>query len=194
MNPNLDPYGHVTIDAENPPASAPTAVEGVMGYLGGPRATRVWTLGDWVPFGTLKQYGIYVPDIGANPLSQGREAVQLALALGWSDKFTGAQQRAIIIDMETSANAAFYDKIATEISTHGFAPVAYGSLSTVLGNAADDVLAADWDDKAVIPPGQTVHGCQYLAQHPFKNTVIDYSVIDDWLYQRGGVGPRHKVA
>lgn len=186
---------YLILDAAAPPSRPPAAVHGVMGYLGGPRATRTWTLDDWLPFSRLRQFGIYVPDIGTNPLSQAREAVQLALALGWSDKMTGAQQRAIVVDMETSADPGWYDKFATDVSTHGFVPVAYGSLSTVLGNAATDVIAANWNWMTpTIPPGQTFHGGQYAANKEFDGTVIDYSAFDDWLYERGGVGPRHKVA
>jgi len=181
---------YVIFDAENPPSTAPLYAEGVMGYLGGPRAARAWTLDEWRRFSDIKQFGIYVPDIGANPLSQAREAVQLALALGWSDKMTGPEQRAIIIDLETSADAAWYDQHATEILAHGFVPVVYGSLSTVLDNAADDVLAADWNDHPAIPQGQTLRGHQYMADVSFGGTLIDYSTIDGWLYQRGGVGPR----
>lgn len=183
---------YMIFDAENPPTTSPLYAYGVMGYLGGPRAARAWTLDDWLPFHDIKQFGIYVPDLSMNPLTQGQEAVQLALELGWSNKMAGDQQRAIIIDMENSANAEFYLSMANAISARGFMPVAYGSLSTVLDNAADDVLAADWNDKAVIPRGQTLHGHQYMAEVPFRGAVIDYSTIDDWLYQRGGVGPRGK--
>lgn len=191
MNAN---FPHITFDAANPPTAAPSDAVGVMGYLGGPRADRVWPLEEWLPFSHLKQFGIYVPDITLNPHTQGSEAVQLALALGWSSKMTGAQQRAIIIDLETRADAAWYQEIAETISSRGFMPIVYGSLSTVLDNAAADVLAADWDGQAIIPPGQTLRGGQYSAEVPFRNTLIDYSIIDEWLYLRGGVGPRRRVA
>lgn len=185
---------HQIFDAANPPASAPLIAEGALGYLGGPRATHTWTLDQWQPFSKLRQFPAYVPDIGTNPLSQAREAVQLALALGWSDKMQGAEQRAIIVDMETSADPAWYDKFATDVSAHGFMAVAYGSLSTVLGNAADDVIAADWNwDVPTIPPGQTFHGGQYTTGVKFGGTVLDYSSFDDWLFNRGGVGKRHRV-
>jgi hypothetical protein len=184
---------HLVFDAATPPHTIPLHADGVMGYLGGPRATRAWTLEEWLPFHGLRQFGIYVPDVGVNPLAQGREAVQLALALGWSDKMTGPEQRAIVLDMETSADRAWYEKIAHEIDTHGFITVAYGSLSTVLGNGADDVLAADWTGVPGIPAGRTIHGGQYEANVPFGGTLIDYTDIDEWLYQRGGVGPRRHV-
>lgn len=185
---------YLIFDAETPPTLSPRHTVGVMGYVGGPRAARAWRLDEWTRFFGLKQFPIYVPDIGTNPLSQAREAVQLVLALGWSDKMTGPQKRAIIIDMETSADRVWWDKIATDIGAHGFVAVAYGSLSTVLDNAAEDVLAADWETAPVIPVGQTLHGSQYDANVPARGALVDYSMIDNWLYQRGGVGPRHKVA
>jgi hypothetical protein len=185
---------YLIFDAENPPAVAPVHALGVMGYLGGPRAAHAWTLDEWAPFSGLRQFGLYVPDIGADPVAQGLEAVQLALKLGWSNEMKGSQQRALLIDMETSVDAAWYKAHADTIGSRGFMPVAYGSLAVVLGNAADDVLAADWNLKPVIPAGQTLHGDQWEANVPFGNTVIDYSMIDGWLYQRGGVGPRRVVA
>lgn len=185
---------YVIFDAENPPAAPPRYAEGVMGYLGGARAARVWTLANWLAFRDIRQFPVYVPDIGADPAQQGIEAAELAIGLGWSNKEKGAAQRAIFIDMETSADAAWYDTIASTIALRGFMPVAYGSLSTVLANAADDVLAADWNDQVAIPKGQTLHGHQYVANAAFGGTVVDYSTIDGWLYQRGGVGPRHTGA
>jgi hypothetical protein len=185
---------YLIFDAENPPAIAPPHAMGVMGYLGGPRAARAWTLDEWAPFSGLRQFGLYVPDITLSPNAQGIQAVQLALGLGWSDKMTGSQQRAIVIDMETSVDAAWYKSIADSIDSRGFTSVAYGSLATVLGNAASDVLAADWKLNPAIPAGQTLHGDQYDANVPFENTVIDYSMIDGWLYQRGGVGLRRSIA
>lgn len=186
---------HLIFDAAIPPTRPPSSAEGVMGYLGGPRAANTWSLEDWLPFAGLRQFGVYVPDVSANPLSQARQAVQLALALGWSDKMQGAEQRAIIADMETSADPGWYDKFATDVSAHGFIPVAYGSLSTVLDNAAADVIAADWNWQVpTIPPGQTFHGGQYAANKEFDNTTIDYSAFDDSLFQRGGVRARHKAA
>ena len=77
--------------------------------------------------------------------------------------------------------------------TGKFTPVAYGSLSTVLMNAAVDVWAASWNGEAVVPPGQTIHGHQDQADVPFAGTRVDYSVVDAWLFERGGVGPRHEV-
>ena len=61
----------------------------------------------------------------------------------------------------------------------------------MLANAASDVWAAAWDGEAVIPAGQTIHGHQDQANVPYAGTQVDYSVIDAWLYERGGVGPRH---
>jgi len=185
---------YTVFDAAEPPSAPPVFAQGAMGYLGGPRAARAWTLDEWLPFRGLKQYGIYVPDIGADPQQQGQDAAELAVALGWSDKMAGDEQRAIIIDMETSVDAAWYKSIAAAVGARGFMPVCYGSLDTVLGNAASDVLAAEWINNPAMPAGQTLHGNQYQANVAFLGTIIDKSVIDGWLYKRGGVGPRRAVA
>lgn len=185
---------YTVFDAAIPPHTPPVFAQGVMGYIGGPRAARVWTAAEWQPFHRLKQFPIYVPDILASPLPQAREAVRLALALGWSGKMTGDEQRAIIIDLETGADRLWYSLCAAEISDGGFTAVAYGSLNTVLDNAAADVLAADWVNNPIIPAGQTLHGNQYRANISFMGTTIDESLIDGWLYKRGGVGPRRKAA
>jgi hypothetical protein len=64
-------------------------------------------------------------------------------------------------------------------------------MSTVFGNRASFVLGADWDDIPVVPAGQTLVGCQYEANHPWEGTLIDFSVVDEWLVLRAGGGPRH---
>jgi hypothetical protein len=179
------------MDAAWPPSAAPEGVSAVLGYVGGSRASHVWTPGQWRPFAHLRQFPVVVPDITRAPGPQALEAVQAVKLLGWSDEMSGAEQRAIIFDLEDQANAAWYVEAARLVLEHGFMPVVYGSMSTVLTNAASDVLVAEWDDKAVIPPGQTIHGKQDQANVDFMSTVVDYSVLDDWLYHRGGVGARH---
>jgi hypothetical protein len=185
---------HKVLDAAYPPATAPAGISGVMGYLGGIRALHAWTPAEWQPFAHVRQFGLYVPDTSADPYAQGSDAVNIALSLGWSDKMIGTQQRAIIIDLETSTDRTWYDAIANRIGSKGFMPVAYGSLSTVLLNAANDVLVAEFDDVPVIPSGQDIHGVQFLANQKLGSTTVDYSVFDDWLYYRGGVGARHILA
>jgi hypothetical protein len=96
-----------------------------------------------------------------------------------------------VIDMETDVAPEFYGAIASAVEAGGFVPVAYGSLSTVLGNAAADVIAADWDGIKTIPPGQTIHGVQYAANVKAGGGTVDYDLFDAWLMARGGVGPRH---
>lgn len=181
---------HLVFDAAYPPETAPPGVSGVMGYLGGPRATRAWTLREWQRFANLRQFPIYVCDVSGNPVEQGTEAAQLARMLGWSAKLAEPSRRVIVLDLETAQAPAFYRTAAAQVSLYGFVPVAYGSLSTVLGNAAVDVIAADWDNVPEIPAGQTIHGSQYRANVPAGNTAVDLSLFDDWLMMRGGIGPR----
>jgi hypothetical protein len=180
------------MDAAYPPATVPAGVQGVIGYLASPAALHSWEPREWLPFQHLRQFPMWVAALTGSPTQQAEIAVSQVLSLGWAAHEPAPYTRAIGIDMEASAEPAFYAIMAEIISGAGFAPFAYGSLSTVLGNAADDVLVADWDDTAVIPAGQDIHGGQYLANVPYGSTKVDYSLFDGWLYQRGGRGARRQ--
>lgn len=182
------------MDAAVPPLTAPAGIEGVMGYIGGPRATRIWTLAEWLRFQHLAQFPIYVPDLNASPVIQAHDAVSLATAMGWAAFMPEPGRRVIVIDMEASTDREWYAIMASVIEPAGFVPACYGSLSTVLGNAAELVIAAAWSGGSVIPPipaGQTIDGLQWEANVPVGDTMVDYSVFTPALFARGGAGPRH---
>lgn len=181
---------HQILDAARPPVTVPAGVQGVMGYIGG-LADHVWTPDEWQPFSHLRQFPVWVAEAGSAEL-QGMGAVRAARALGWAPNEPGDATRVIIIDMETAVEPAWYKIMAGQVTAGGFVPVCYGSLSTVLGNAAADVLAAAWDGVRAIPPGQDIHGGQYLANVPYAGTRVDYSLFDDWLFNRGGVNARRQ--
>ena len=177
-------------DAAYPPATPPPGCTGVLGYIGGSRAAHVWPAAAWKPFHALRQFPCWVPSTSDNPAEAGQFAVRAARELGWAPgPSVGA--RVIVCDLETIEDRAWYATFAAEVTAGKFTSVAYGSLSTVLQNAADTIWAADWNGEAVIPAGQTLHGHQDQANVPYAGTQVDYSVIDAWLYQLGGVGPRH---
>ena len=173
-------------DAATPPQTAPAGCQGVLGYIGGARAARVWTLEEWQRFVHLVQFPAWVPDpVTEVPAHSAQNAVAAAKALGWAPWMSPAK-RAIICDLETDVVRGWYAAFAAEVEQRGFTAVAYGSLSTVLENAAAAVWVAAWDGSAVLLPGQTVHAHQYQA-----GRLMDFSVVDDWLSARGGQGPRH---
>jgi hypothetical protein len=177
---------HRVFDAATPPGTAPPGCQGVLGYIGGLRAARQWTLDDWLRFSHLKQYPCYVPDFTLETgQSAAVNAVGFMKALGWAPFFNPGR-RVVVCDLETLTERAWYQQFAAHVMNAGFEAVAYGSLSTVLANAAADVWAAAWDGDAVLLPGQVIHGHQYSS-----TPAADYSVIDDWLWARGGQGPRH---
>lgn len=178
-------------DAAYPPATVPPGCAGVLGYIGGSAAEHEWTLEEWQRFAHLVQFPCWVPDITRSAVSQAADAVLCAWGLGWRAHDPSGWERAIVFDLETASNAAWWLQCESEVSDYGFVAVAYGSMSTVLQNAAASVWAADWDDEVVLQAGQTVHGTQYEADVSFDYTRIDYSVADEWLMARGGVGPRH---
>jgi hypothetical protein len=182
------------MDAAVPPLTAPAGIEGVMGYIGGPRATRVWTVPEWLRFQHLAQFPIYVPDLSASATIQAQEAVILAKVRGWAAFMPEPDRRVIVIDMEASADREWYDVMAAGVEEGGFVPACYGSLSTVLGNAAQLVIAAAWSGGAALPPvpaGQTIAGLQWEPNVPVGDTMVDYSVFTPALFARGGVGARH---
>lgn len=177
-------------DASIPPGSAPGNMTGVLGYIGG-NTPHIWTPAEWQPFAHLRQFPIWVPFLDGDPVAQGADAATEAKRRGWAAHLPKDETRVIVIDLETAQVPEFYAAMAAAIITAGFVPVCYGSLSTVLGNAATAVWAADWDGITSLPPGQVIHGVQYDAGVPFGGTVVDFSVFDPWLMARGGLGARH---
>jgi len=182
---------HRIFDAAYPPSSAPPGCDGVLGYIGGADAAHIWTPQEWQRFAHLIQFPCWVPNISASPGSQAAAALSAAIRLGWAAHNPAGWERVIIYDLEGLSNAKWWQQCAAGTAAGGFTAVAYGSLSSVLQNAAADVWGADWDDEVKLQAGQTIHGTQYESDIPFDGTLIDYSVIDNWLTVRGGVGPRH---
>lgn len=182
---------HKVFDAATPPATVPPGCEGVLGYVGGGRAYRVWTLADWAPFHNLRQFPCWVPPIGSDPAAEAARAVAAVKERGWAAFMPEPETRVIVCDLETSHDAAWWQKFAAEVMLGGFVAVAYGSLATVGDNLASDVWVADFDGLGQLVPGQTVHAKQDQAEISYLRGVVDYSVADNWMMARGGRGPRH---
>ena len=181
---------NLVIDAAYPPASLPPGASGVLGYIGG-AATHVWTPAQWKPFASVRQFPCWVANLKTSPAGQADAACSAAMNLGWAAHMPAGETRVIVCDLETAVDDAWYDAWQERVASHGFVSVAYGSLSTVLGNAAADNIVADWDGVKAIPAGQTIHGVQYQANARYAGTEIDWDLFDSWLMNRGGVGPRH---
>jgi len=182
------------MDAAVPPHTAPPGIEGVMGYIGGARATRVWTYGEWLRFQHLRQFPLYVPDLNHPPAPQALDAVTRAKKLGWAAFMPEPVRRVILVDLQAETHPAWRAGAAAVVTAAGFVLVVYGSLSTVLGNAAELVIAADWTGGSALPPvpaGQTIGGLQWEPNVAFGGTMVDYSVFTPALFARGGVGARH---
>lgn len=177
-------------DAATPPEHAPPGCPAVLGYIGGKRAARVWTLAEWQRFAGLRQFPAYVPDVRhEDPAAAAKTAAAEMRSLGWAPGQPA--RRVIICDLETEVVPQWYQTFAAAVQLAGFEAVAYGSLSTVGGNLAADVWVAAFDGSAALLPGQTVHAHQYAADVASGGTRVDYSVMDEWLFDRGGQGPRH---
>ena len=172
-------------DAAFPPSQAPPGAQAVLGYLGRPGFTpHVWTLPEWDRFSHLRQFPAWVPDFSRDPDSEAVSAVMAALGLGWAPHQSPA--RVIVFDLETRQLPGWYEAAAARVGAEGFTAVAYGSQSSVFGNAAAHVLAADWTNVAHEVPGETVVGTQYAPGPEW-----DWSVIGQWMWDRAGQGPRH---
>jgi hypothetical protein len=181
----------LVIDAAYPPPAVPAGLAGVMGYIGQHgKAYHVWTPQEWQPFHAVRQFPCWVPDFGATPASEAADAVNAAVDLGWAAHEPAGQTRALVLDMETVVSRSWYAAWAAVVDRMGFAPVCYGSMSTVLANAAANNIVADWDDLASIPAGQTINGVQYRANVSIGSATVDYDLFGSWLMARGGVGPR----
>jgi hypothetical protein len=181
---------HRVFDAAYPPPSAPPGAEGVLGYVGRPGYTpHVWTPEEWRRFQHLRQFPCWLPSLNDAPEHDALLAVDKVRELGWAPRMP--QIRVIICDLETSVVPGWFQRWAGTVGGQGFYGADYGSLSTVTADAAVDVWAADWDGLAQLPAGQTMHGNQYRANIAFGGTTIDLSVVDDSMFDRGGVGPRH---
>lgn len=177
-------------DAANPPATAPPGCAGVLGYIGGARAARIWTLPEWERFAGLAQFPAWVPDTAQeNPQASAVRAGNAMRGLGWAP--WQADRRVLVTDLETQVVARWFQQFAAELEQQGFTAVAYGSESAIADNFAADNWVAAWDGAAQLLPGQTIHAHQYQANVSFGGTQVDYSTVDDWLFARAGVGPRH---
>lgn len=174
-------------DAAYPPKSPPRSCGAVLGYIGGSRALHVWDHAEWLTVQHLRQYPCWVPDPHgkSTPAQIGAAAVDRANELGWR---SSDGSRVIVIDLETFASPTWWHECATAINRGGYYAVCYGSASTVGGNKASNVWAAHYDDSQSLE-GQHAH--QYAANVRVGNTEVDYSVLDEWLWARGGIGPRH---
>lgn len=183
------------MDAAIPPGTAPDDVNGVMGYIGGD-AVHVWTLAEWQRFAHLAQFPVWVMGGSTDPAGDAHRAVGAAVSLAWAPHMPEPGNRVIIADMEATIDAEWYDAWAAVVTAEGFTPACYGSLSTVLENAAELVIAADWVGGSVLPPvpaGQTIAGLQWEANVPVGTTMVDYSVFTPALFARGGVGARRAL-
>jgi hypothetical protein len=180
-------------DAAFPPSSAPARAAGALGYVGAPGdATNVWSLSDWQPFAGLRQFPCWVPDFSVDADADAQAAAKAVLDRGWAPRQPDA--RVIVCDLEGYKAPVWYGTWARAVTDFGFTPVAYGQASTLFSNGAADNWVAVWDELAELEDGQTVHGHQYAASMPWLGTFVDLSVVDQWLLDRGGVGPRHGPA
>jgi hypothetical protein len=182
-------------DASQPPEITPPGCKAVLGYVGRKGYTpHVWTLQEWLRFKHLGQFPAWLPNLNDSPNADALLAVASVKRLGWAAHMPEGHERAIVCDVETSQNAAGYQEWAATVNAAGFWAVDYGSYSTVFGNAAYDVWAADWNGIPQLMPGQTVGADQYRASVPFDGTTIDLSVVSADMMKRAGIGPRHLVA
>lgn len=182
---------HKVFDAATPPASIPPGCEGVLGYVGGARATRIWTGGDWAPFADLGQFPCWVPPVDSDPVTEAAGAVAAVKELGWAAFVPEPNTRVIVADLEVTDNPAWWERFANAVELAGFIAVAYLSFSAAAAEFATDLWEAHWDVVPRLDSGQTIHAKQFQAGVPYGNGFVDLSVADEWMMARAGRGPRH---
>ena len=177
-------------DAAYPPQEPPPGRRVVLGYIGG-ATEHVWTLQEWLRFRALRQFPCWVADLGADPVSQARQACQTAEHMGWYRDRT----RALICDTEAASDRGWYQSWAAELTRLGYLEANYGSAGApgspiVEANGSHRIWAAAWDDDPILEGGQLVLAHQYEAGVPFAGTAIDLSVVSHEMLLLGGGGPR----
>lgn len=175
-------------DASIPPSSAYPGCQAVAGYIGG-NTPHIWTLDEWLRFGHLVQFPIWVGYLDANPQTDALEACAAMHALGFN---AGApNRRAVILDKETQVDPAWVDTFASGVWAQGYQTFMYGSLATILQDPPKEgYLVADWTGVPAVAPYAHVIGTQYRANVPWQNTKVDLSVITDEMMLHGGTGGR----
>jgi hypothetical protein len=163
------------------PESAPDGCEAVLGYIGG-NAVHVWTSEEWDRFGKLWQFPCWVADLTSSATTQASDAVAAARRLGWN------VTRAIVADLESSTNHAWWDEWAGEVTKLHYQPAWYGSASVAAGYTAKFKWVAEFDNDPDLPDGWAAK--QYAANVQVPGGVVDLSVISEGLIAHGGRGPR----
>jgi hypothetical protein len=174
-------------DAAYPPQTAPPGAQAVLGYVGGrglDRDTHVWTLPEWQRFADLRQFPAWACNTEVGPEASGIVAVGLAGSFGWHRNGT----RALVGDMETQTDMAWWRRFQATVVREGMVPVCYGSASTVAGNKPSRVFGADWNGDKAIPAGWVAH--QFEGNVPFGGTLIDWSALTPEMLRLGGEGKR----
>lgn len=176
-------------DASVPPSSAYPGSAAVAGYLGG-NTPHVWTPEEWQRFAGLRQFGIWVGYLEADPLGHATDAAAAMSRLGWAPNRPA--RRAVLLDFETEIDAAWINAFAGEIWHAGYETLVYGSESTIIDNPGKEGRwIALYDNTPDIPDVPEAIGHQYRANVPWGNTQVDLSVITDEMLVHGGLGPRH---
>jgi hypothetical protein len=167
-------------DAAFPPAKPPLGAAAALGYLGG-RATHVWTHAEWLRVAHLRQFPAWVLAVGGqvsgDPVDQADEAVARMRQLGWH---TG---RALVGDMETSTDTAYWRTFQHQVIARGMTPVCYASLGNIAALAPKHKWAAHYG------AGDQLAGDEWALQYTDTGTV-DWSVVAAELISHGGIGPR----
>jgi hypothetical protein len=167
------------------PDKMPPGCKGALGYIGG-QAEHVWTTAEWNRFARgkgVRLFPCWVADFSADPRQSARSALTAARRLGWRP------HRAVVLDTEATVNKDWVAEFTHELDG-GLTVVNYGSAAVVAQNGSAHLWVANWDDDAVLEGGQSVDGHQYEADVQVAGGVVDYSVINEWLFDHGGAGPR----
>jgi hypothetical protein len=167
------------------PDKMPPGCKAVLGYIGG-QARHVWTTAEWNRFGhgkDVRLFPCWVADFAADPRQSARHALDAARKLGWRP------HRVVVLDTEVAVDRRWVREFTHEVEGE-LTVVNYGSAAFVARNGSTHLWVAKWDDDPVLEGGQSVDGHQYVADVQVAGGVVDFSVINEWLFDHGGRGPR----
>ena len=170
------------------PKTVPAGFDAVFGYVGGVRATHVWTLDEWRRFHALRQFPIWVDDVETSDPKKAAELCAAAVkSLGWRHNHT----RIVWLDAETKVNPQWVNTFGGELYREGYIYGVYGSADFVSKTRAPNL----WVANAAVNPdlsglqGALAYQVNFDVKLPGGGTV-DINILGEDLMNLGGVGPR----
>ena len=147
----------------------------IAGYIGGSKATHIWTDAEWARFAGTKKLPIYVSSeaLGGNGngVNDGFDCMRKLYSLG-------VPKQPVALDMETRVDAAYVTGFNRVLSWAGYLVWVYGSKDFVFRNpACHGYWVADFTGFPHMVDHADVRATQYET-----STGVDLSEVKLWQY------------